>query len=199
MINIYSHRKRFPVLLVIFIIIVTLIICTSAFIIYKKLSEPIINESNSLNELDIEESEKVSGFPEETEKEIIFTGNTDFHLITTYSCNHKITTISKIPDSFINKKIDDIKNLYPEYEIINYNEYEISANKYVPQICENHYMIVLSGNEIISYNKNSPDKIEKKIKINLNEFLKEDIEILKGGIEVGSKSEMLEFLEGFMV
>lgn len=199
MINVYSHKKRFPVLPLILIIIITLIICTSSFIIYKKLSEPINNEKNSPNKLDINESEKVASFPIESEKEIIFTNNTDFHLTTTYSCNHKITTISKIPNDFINKKIDEIKIIYPEYEIINYNEFEISANHYVPQICGNHYMIVLSGNEIISYNKNSPEKIEKKIKINMNEFLKEDIEILKGGIEVGSKSEMLEFLEGFMV
>ena len=106
-------------------------------------------------------------------------------------------SLATLPTEELKAELEEIKNENPEYIVTSYNDFSISAMKVYDKHCDNHYIIKLQGNKLISYSKNSPDITIKEIKINLMEYPDEDIEILKNGIEVGSKEEMLEFFEDF--
>ena len=141
------------------------------------------------------ESEIVINKPQTND--VKYNENAEFMLTETYLCGHNKVTNTSLPEEFTGKTITQIKNENPDYIITSYNDFSISALKVCDRHCDNHYIIKLNGNKLTSFNKNSPDIIIKEIKMNLYEYPSEDIEILKNGIEVGSKEEMLEFFEDF--
>lgn len=193
MYNMYSYRKKRPVGLIITIIICSIIILITGFFIYINLTAPLPSKEKEV--LSETESEIVINKPQTND--IKYTKNTEFTLTETFLCGHNIVKSETIPQNFIGKTIEEIKNENPEYIVTSYNDFSISAMKVYDKHCDNHYIIKLQGNKLISYSKNSPDITIKEIKINLMEYPHEDIEILKNGIEVGSKEEMLEFFEDF--
>lgn len=193
MYNMYSYRKKRPAGLIITIIVCSIIILITGFFIYINLAAPLpFKEKEAMKET---ENEIVINKP--LANDVKYSENTEFMLTETFLCGHnKVTNIS-LPQNFIGKTITEIKNENPEYTVTSYNDFSISAMKVFDKHCGNHYIIKLKGNKLMSYNKNSPDIIVKEIKMNLMEYPDEDIEILKNGIEVGSKEEMLEFFEDF--
>lgn len=192
MYNAYSHRKRKPTGLIITIIVCLTIVGFTIFFAYRYLSVPIPRQTA---EEEVPQGDIVIN--REAKKDIKYNENASFNLTTSYRCGHTEVTEEKIPSSFIGKTIEEIKAKNKEYDIYTYNDFSISANKTLDRECGNHYIIKLEGNKLKSYNKQTPDITEKEITINLREFFEEDIEILKNGIEVGSKTELLEFYEDF--
>lgn len=191
MYNLYSYKKKRPIGLIITIFIIALIVGLSCYLAVRKLKEPVIPETKA---------KEVYEEPASTsyrDKEIIYTEHSDFDLTSYYLCGHKENTISKIPDGFKGKTIDEIKNEYGEYDIYNFTDTKIFANEIISSHCNNHFVIILKGNKLISYNKNTPTILEREVVLNLNDFLKDDLEILKNGIEVSSETELIEYFENF--
>lgn len=193
MYNLYSYRRKRPTGLIITIVLAVGICVTSAYLIYKKFKEPIEFKKEIVTE---ESYEKEISAPA-TKKETKYDKNCDFYLNTIYLCGHNEITETKIPDNFYEKTINEIKKENPRYNIYEYNDFSIYANEIIEEICDNHFIIKLNGNKLISFNKKTPDIIEKEKNLNLKEFLQDDIEILKNGIEFFSKTELLEFFENF--
>ena len=193
MYNLYSYRKKRPIGLIITIIISSTIVAVTSYIIYKNLKEPIKFENNSII---YEESEKeINSLIDQ--KDIKYNKDCDFHLNLLYSCGHNKNTVSKIPINFYDKTINEIKNENPSYDIYDYTDFSIYATREVDEFCDNHFIIRLNGNKLSAYNKKTPDVTEKETVLNLREYSKEDLEILKNGIELSSKTELLEFFENF--
>lgn len=193
MYNLYSYRRKRPTGMIVTIVLAVGIFVTSGYFVYKKLKEPIEFKKETITEESYEKEISATATKNDTK----YDKNCDFYLNTLYLCGHNETSQSKIPDNFHNKTIDEIKNDNPRYDIYNYNDFSIYANEFIGEICNNHFIIKLNGNNLISYNKKTPDVIEKEKKLNLKEFLKDDIEILRNGIEFSSKTELLEFFENF--
>ena len=84
---------------------------------------------------------------------------------------------------------------FPQYDLYSFSRNKIAANQITDEYCDNHCIIILKGNKLISYNRSTPDVIIKEGVINTVDFLPEDIEILKNGIEVTSQNELLEYFE----
>lgn len=193
MYNMYSYRKKRPYGLIITIIICSIIVVLTGYFVYKNLTTPIpfkekASEEQTGNEIVINKPQS---------NDIKYSKNAEFTLTESFLCGHNKVTSSTMPDNFVGKTISDIKNENPDYIITSYNDFSISALQVCDRHCDNHYIIRLDGAKLTSYNKNAPDIVIKEIKLNLIEYPKEDIEILKTGIEVGSKEEMLEFFEDF--
>lgn len=193
MYNMYSYRKKRPIGLIITIIVCSIIILITGFFIYKNLTKPLPFKEKDTSMT--RESEIVINKPQTND--IKYNKNAEFMLTETYLCGHNKVTNTSLPEEFIGKTIGEIKSENPDYIITSYNDFSISALKVCDKHCDNHYIIKLNGNKLTSFNKNSPDITIKEIKMNLYEYPSEDIEILKNGIEVGSKEEMLEFFEDF--
>lgn len=114
-----------------------------------------------------------------------------------YLCSHSEYTEEKIPSSYIGKTVEYIKEKHDEIKSINYdnNTLNVEIDKAVK--CDKHYRIQLVDDIIAVYCEKFPDKAEKKLKINLTGLYETEIELLKSGIEFGSKEALLEFLEDF--
>lgn len=191
MYNLYSYRKKRPTGLIITIFLITLIAGSSCYLIARKLKAPVIPD---IEEPEVYEEPASISYKD---NEILYTENSDFDLTSYYICGHKENTLTKIPEGFLGKTITEIKNEYTEYDIYSFTDTKIFANEVLTSHCNNHFIIILKGNKLISYNKNTPLIIEREVFLNLNDFYKDDIEILKNGIEVSSKTELLEYFEGF--
>ncbi len=186
----YSFKKRKTAGIIVTVIVCAVIVSVTAVLVYKALFTPLPQKEEVTPQ-----GEPVAAFP--LSDEVKYGKNTQYFLTEVYLCGHKKQTETHIPDEFIGKTIEEIKKENPSLQINAYNDFSLSALKVINEVCDNHYIITLSENHLISYKKSEPDKIIKKSSINLNEFLEEDTEILKSGIEVGSKDEMLEFFEDF--
>jgi len=193
MYNLYSYRRKRPTRMIIILILITTIVGGSGYIIYRKLKEPIIFKNTAENE--IHQESTVNTAPEK--KELKYNEHTDFNLTVIYSCGHQADFESKIPLNFIGKTINEIKTENSNYDIYDYSDYKIYAKENLDECCDNHYILILNGNKLTSYNKKTPDITEKEITINPKEFYNEDIKILQNGIEVSSKTELLEYFENF--
>lgn len=193
MYSFYSYKRKKPIGLIITICICTALIIVTGVLIYKSIFTPLPFERNT-------EETKIAGEAVSnvaSESQTIYAKHTVLNLTEKFLCGHNTLSSTEIPDSFVGKTIDDIKKENPELSVTSYNEWSINAEKINNKECNNHYIIKLKNGKVISYNKNIPDITIKETSINLQEYLKEDIEILKNGIEVGSKEEMLEFFEDF--
>ena len=120
-----------------------------------------------------------------------------FHVTYHYSCGHKKTEERRIPLSFIGKTFLELQEENPGYEFLDSTPQQLVANVIIAAQCDDHYIIQLSGETLTVYYKKSPGMVEREVPIHMETLYAEDIEILKNGIEVGSKTELLEFLEDF--
>ena len=186
----YSFKKKKTFGIIATVLICTLIISVTAVLAYKLLFTPLPEKEEV-----IPQGEQVSASPQN--ENIKYQKEAEYYLVEAFGCGHNKEFSGNIPESFIGKTIEEIKNENPELKITAFNDFSISAYKASSGSCDNHYIIMLSGNSLTAYKKDEPEKILKKLAISTNEFSKEDIEILKSGIEVGSYDEVLEFLEGF--
>ena len=186
----YSFKKRKATGIIITVIVCVAIVSVTAVLVYNALFTPLPPKEEV-----IPQGEPVAAVP--LSDEIKYTKNTQYFLTEVYLCGHKKQTETVIPEKFIGKTIEEIKNENPSLQINSFNDFSISAVKVINEVCDSHYIITLSGNQLVSYKKSEPETIIKKSSINLKEFSEDDTDILKSGIEVGSKDEMLEFFEDF--
>lgn len=193
MYNFYSYKKKRPTGLIITIIICSIIILTTGYFVYRTVSVPLPFKEKAVQDLNKEDI--VTNNAQKTDTK--YTKNTRYILTKNFICGHSVTEDLYIPPNFVGKTIDEIKKENQNIEITLYDDFSISATELYDTQCENHYIIKLKGNKLISYNKNEPDIIIKETTLNLMEFQKSDADILKNGIEVGSKEELLEFYEDF--
>ncbi len=193
MYNVYSYRKKRPYGLIITLVIVSIITVVSGYFAYKMLTKPIEFKKAKAPAGEVSNTT----LPDVPKTANIYSGDGEFNLSVFYSCGHNTNFISNMPDNFLGKTIEQIKEENPDYDIYDYTNNIIYANHFISELCDHHYIIALNGSRLISYNKKTPDVIEKEITVNLRELFSEDIEILKRGIEVSSKNELLEYFEGF--
>lgn len=193
MYSVYSYRRKRPTGMIITLILITAIVGGSGYLIYRKLKEPI--SFNNMNDNETHQENKVNAVYEKSVTK--YSEHTDFNLTIVYSCGHQADFVSKIPSNFQGKTITEIKSENTNYDIYDYTDYMIYAKEKVDECCDNHYVLILNGNKLTSYNKKTPDVTEKEITVNLKEFFAEDIKILQNGIEVSSKTELLEYFENF--
>lgn len=193
MYSFYSYKKKRPTGLIITIIICTVIILITGYFVYRTISIPLPFKKEEIQ--DFKEENIVTNNTQE--KNIRYTKNTEYILTKNFICGHSVTEQTPVPENFIGKTIEEIKEENKNIEVTLYNDFSISATELCGNQCDNHYIIKLNGNKLISFNKNTPDLIVKETTLNLREFPESDVTILKNGIEVGSKDELLEFYEDF--
>lgn len=120
-----------------------------------------------------------------------------FKITHNYSCGHSELEETDIPRSYIGKTTEELRKKNENYNFLNYSDNILTAEINEAVKCANHYRIQLVEDSLMVYCEKFPDSPERKIKLNLIGLYEDEIEILKSGIEFGSKNAMLEFLEDF--
>lgn len=114
-------------------------------------------------------------------------------------CGHTIISKQKVSKDDINKTEQEIKDKYRGYEVREFSPEEIKLYKKADKICENHY-VVKEQNGIIavfSRNNDGTETLKNKTDLSTKYLPKEDIDLLKNGIEANSNEELEQILSDY--
>ena len=116
------------------------------------------------------------------------------------SCNHISFEFVELPEEFVNKTEEDIKKIYPHWEVEEFYENKVILYKEVEGICDEHFFITL-GNEFIEIYKyideNNNKMLYKTTDLSKNYLTTEDIEKLEKGIILYGKDRLSSVIEDF--
>ena len=114
--------------------------------------------------------------------------------------SHTSFEFVELPEELINKTEDEIKQLYPDWNIDEFHENKVILSKEFDGICDEHFFMTL-GNEYIEIYRLLDEKNTKVLyqstDINTKYLTKEDIEKLKKGIYIYGKDILNSAIEDF--
>lgn len=109
-------------------------------------------------------------------------------------CEHK-TTFKTLKKEVFNNR-DNIKEVYPSWEIKSVDEENIFLHKEIDNFCKDHYKAVLTGNKVSVYYL-SNNTMCTSFYIPLKYLSEEDLNELQKGRILNSKEELTAFTEDF--
>ncbi len=157
----------------------------------------IKSETNKdVNDNKIEENEV-----EETLSEEKKVSNNANLIINKYyrDCSHTVTSNVDLPYEMVNMTEKEIKEKYSDWEVIDFDEKQVSLYREFDGICSEHYEVGIKNGYIAVYNL---DEKKEKSLYELTDistkFLPEgDINDLKKGIQIVGQLELNAFLEDY--
>ena len=127
--------------------------------------------------------------------------NTQIILTDKYKfCNHEIDTNVLVDSKNINMTYEEIKNMYNDYEIAEFNSKYIRLQKEIETYCPYHYILKATDGKIGIYNQIDENKLElfNLLDINIDSLRENDKKLFLGeGIKIYGQEELYEFIEDF--
>lgn len=115
-------------------------------------------------------------------------------------CNHIVQTQKEITEKLVNKTKDEFQIEYIGWEIQKFTNTEVVAYKEVYDFCDEHYLLKDKEGYIYVYKLDKYGKekeLIQKTDIQTNYLAEVDLEELKKGITVYSKTEVNKKIEDF--
>ena len=186
----------------IFIIIIIILFGVFFYIGLKVDKENNHNLLGSINNLQIEEEEKVESenLIETTTFEEKTTPNTILTLQKYYTeCGHTIETNNTLPEEQVNLTEDEIREKYADWNLELFSVEEIILLKEVDSFCGEHYLVTEKDGLIAISTVDQDGTVTFKEKTNISvEYLPETDRItLKNGLMVYGTEELNKLLEDF--
>ena len=115
------------------------------------------------------------------------------------ACDHLIREVEDIPEELINGTQEDVKKMYSDWEIEDYNNNEITLYKEENANCGEHYFVQDHYGVIGIYtvNENDEKTLKEDTEISTKYLPEADLEKLQEGIEIVGKTKLVEFLEDY--
>lgn len=156
-----------------------------------KINNPSISYENQNTEENVvetlSEEEKVSH-------------NASFALKMYYKeCGHFKFNYSELPKEIINLTKNEIKELYPDWNLEKFSSNEIVLSKDIDEMCDEHFVLKLGDDNIEVYKdlKNGEQKLYKSTNISKDYLTSMDIEKLEEGIYVYGIGNLNSAIEDF--
>lgn len=158
-----------------------------------------INKTNETKTVAQNVSVKSENAPNSENKndENVVNPNSQLDITYNYSCGHSVEKIEPVAEMFSGKTKEQIEAVHTNCIVESVSPRITVMSIYLEEICNDHYVVKLDGDYIKACNKNSQDKVEKKMKVDRAMLYDEDIKILEAGVEIASMEELLEFFENF--
>ena len=114
-------------------------------------------------------------------------------------CGHTIISKQKVSKDDINKTEQEIKDKYSEYKVKEFSPEEIKLYKETDEICANHYVVKEQNGVIAVFSRNNDgtETLKNKTVLSTKYLPKEDIDLLKNGIEANSNEELEQILSDY--
>ena len=114
-------------------------------------------------------------------------------------CGHTIISKQKVSKDDINKTEQEIKDKYSEYKVKEFSPEEIKLYKETDEICANHYVVKEQNGVIAVFSRNNDgtETLKNKTDLSTKYLPKEDIDLLKNGIEANSNEEPEQILSDY--
>lgn len=114
-------------------------------------------------------------------------------------CNHTITNLIDVPTEMVNLTEEKIKELYPEWKIIDFNRNQVSLYKDFDGICNEHFVVKNNDGVITVYylNEAKEEFLYEVTDISVEYLTDGDKDSLEKGIFIYGKNELNALLENF--
>lgn len=175
-----------------------------AIIDRNNLQEAQINEIRKVNELIESNIISLNNIPDEviatSMSNVKISPNADIIFEKYYTdCGHTIIQKEKVQDSEVNKDEEYFKNAYSDWKIESFTADGVKLYKEFQGNCDEHYLITLDDENIVIYSVDDSGNrtLKEKTDIPLQYLPKEDIELLKKGINAYGQNELAKKLEDF--
>lgn len=119
---------------------------------------------------------------------------------TTYlKCGHTTDKYEEVPDSLVNKTKEEIKKIYPQYDIEEFSDTQLVLKQTKKGSCGEHYDAKEKDGKIVIY-EILEDGTEKEYLVTdiVTEYLtKTDKENIQNGVKIYGKQKLNQFIEDF--
>ena len=114
-------------------------------------------------------------------------------------CGHFKFNYSELPNEIINLTKDEIKNLYPDWNIEKFSNNEVVLSKEINEKCDEHFVLRLGEENIEIFRdlKGGEEKLYKFTNISKDYLTDIDIQKLKDGIYVYGIGNLNSAIEDF--
>ena len=114
-------------------------------------------------------------------------------------CDHLIRKNEDIPEELVNKSEEDVKEMFPNWQIEEYSPTQIILYKTSSENCGEHYFVQEHNGVIGIYttDKYGVKTFKEDTEIPTQYLPETDIENLKAGIEIIGYTKLVEFLEDY--
>lgn len=114
-------------------------------------------------------------------------------------CDHTVITYAEVPENMVNKTQEKVESEYPQFVLVGFSPYEITVEKEVDGICNEHYMVKEKNGTIAIYTVDENDKetLKEETKIATEYLPEEDLEKIKNGIRIYGQEALNSLIEDF--
>ena len=196
------NKKKYAIVV---LSVIVLIITISIIVIInsKKTKKQLVLESNEKS-ITNSEMEKI-GLKENIIKEVAeqkekITPNTYLKFEQYYKdCGHTVIDREKVKEELVNKNIEEIENIYKDWEIKELNNKEIILYKEFKGECNEHYLLRDANGVITIYriDNNGDEILIEPTEISTKYLPKTDKDKLQNGVRLNGKEELNAYIEDF--
>lgn len=127
--------------------------------------------------------------------------NTNFTINTLYTiCGHETNEYIDIDNNYINKTYEQIKDMFPNYDIVEFNNKHVTIKNSIDTYCPYHYLLIDENDKITIYKEITKEKKEifQILDVLVSNLRQNDQHMFKNnGIKIYGKENLYQFLEDF--
>lgn len=114
-------------------------------------------------------------------------------------CQHTINEYVEMPPELVNMTEQEVREEYPEWDLIGFSANEIILYKEFDEKCKEHYNLKIEAGKIVVYKILESGELElyEKTEIGTEYLTETDLINMKNGLEIYGKEELNKILEDF--
>ena len=114
-------------------------------------------------------------------------------------CGHEKEEFLEIPEQMVNKTKEEMKNIYSDWKIENFNKDKIILKKEKEGECGEHYKVKEKDNRVAIYEilEDNTEREYEVTDISTEYMTNEDRKKLNSGIQINGKAKLNQYIEDF--
>ena len=191
----------------IMIIIAILLIISTIYTIYAIFRDEDSYEDDSTNKIsEVIEDESTEEYIEQEEIENVssveekVSANAILILKKYYTkCEHTLNEYVELPQELVNMTEKEVKEQYPDWEVIGFTPEQIILYKEFNDVCGEHFKLRVEDGKISVYiiNSDGTESLYEKTDISSEYLTETDLINMENGLEIYGKEELNKIIEDF--
>lgn len=189
------------------IIIAILLIISTIYTIYAIFRDEDSYEDDSTNKIsEVIEDECTEEYIEQEEIENVssseekVSANAILILKKYYTkCEHTLNEYVELPQELVNMTEEEVKEQYPDWEVIGFTPEQIILYKEFDDVCGEHFKLRVEDGKISVYiiNSDGTESLYEKTDISSEYLTETDLINMENGLEIYGKEELNKIIEDF--
>lgn len=114
-------------------------------------------------------------------------------------CEHTINEYVELPQEMVNMTEEEVKEQYPDWEVIGFASDKITLYKEIDDECGEHFKLRVEDGKVVVYivNKDGTESVYEKTNISSEYLTETDLINMQDGLEIYGKEELNKIIEDF--